>query len=425
MRVLVVIAVVTALLAAGIPRHAEAGPEPPSLLATAYNTQRKLARSDDGTVYAAVTNNVSGTPMVRVLSSRDGAAWTTLPPPSVTNLASDRSSLAIDSLGRLHLVWTELTVDGGQVFHARFAAGAWSPPEQLSHSPGYAGFPSLAVDGQDRAHVSWYGFDGAFYQIYYRRLDQGGWTNETALTNEAVDATNPALALGPEGHVHIAWFRQNRQGTGTEVSYLRLEQGALREIRTVSAIGVDAANPSLAVDGGGTVHLAWSAFVDTVRIQYVERSPAGSWSPLEFVSPSAVGGLHASVTLHRAEGDVRIVWEGTDGQIYAQARAVDAWSSPTVLSTGGVNRYPNARWAQHHNPFCPDGSPVDVVWTREDAGTPRLAYAALDATEPCGTMPPPADSGPLVAAGISIVTAIGIVGVILSRRRRWYPKPPP
>lgn len=401
-----------------------AGPEPPSPLATAYNTQRKLARSDGGTLYVAVTNNVSGAPMVRVLSSTDGATWTTLPPPTVTNLASDRSSLAIDSLGRLHLAWTELNVEGGQVFHSRFAAGAWSPPDQLSHSPGYAGFPSLTVDGQDRAHVAWYGFDGAYYQIYYRTLEPSGWTSETPLTHEAVDATNPALALGPEGHVHIAWFRQNRQGIGTEIAYLRLEQGAVRETRTVSEIGDDAADPSLAVDRGGTVHLAWSALLTTARIQYVERSPAGSWSPLEDVSPPSLGGLHPSVAMRDADGDVRIIWEGTDGRIYAQARGLEVWLPPTVLSTGGVNRYPNARWAQDHNPLCPRGAPLDVVWTREDAGMLRLAYAAIDAQDSCRTESLPADSGLLVVAGVSIAAALGLVLVLLSRRRSRYPRPP-
>lgn len=423
MRVLLVTVILLALFVAALPRPTEAGPEPPTLLATAYNTQRKLARSEDGVLYAAVTNNVSGTPMVRVLSTTDGGNWSTLPPPSATNLASDRSSLAIDSLGRLHLVWTELTVDNGQVFHARFASGAWSPPVQLSHSPGYAGFPSLAVDAQDRAHVAWYGFDGTFYQIYYRRLDPGGWTNEDALTNEAVDATNPALALGPEGHAHIAWFRQNRQGTATEVAYLRLESDVIRETRTVSAGGMDALDPSLAVGTDGTVHLAWSALLGPARIQYVQRSPAGAWSPAEFVSPPSVGGLHPSLALHGGAGDVRIVWEGSDGEIYTQDRVVEYWSSPTRLSVGGVNRYPNARWSQDHNPVCPRVS-VDVVWTREDGGTPRLEYAALGSTVPCRSVPIVRNDWPLIAAGFAVVVASGIAGFFIWRRRKWYPKPP-
>jgi hypothetical protein len=362
---------------------AAGGPEPPTDLATAYNTQRKIARSGDGTISVAVSVNVSGTPQVRVLSSTDGATWTTLPPPSATGLASDRSALAIDSRGRLRLVWTELQVDGGQVFYAAYATGAWSTPEQLSHSPGYAGFPSLAVDAQDRAHVVWYGFDGTNYQIYYRRLEPSGWTSERALTNENVDATNPAIALGPQGHVHVAWFRETRNLTNNEVAYLRVEGDVLAETRAVSEPGIDSVDPSLAVDAAGTAHLAWSALVaGRERIAYAARASNGTWSAVELASPDTIGARHPSLAVYR-QGDVRLVWEGADEQIHAQALGPTGWSASAALTTSGVNRYPNARWAQFHNPVCPEDVALDVVWTEVVAGVPTLAYTGLTSSLAC------------------------------------------
>ncbi|HEV8594812.1 MAG TPA: sialidase family protein, partial [Thermoplasmata archaeon] len=417
-----VAATLAVLILAALPPHAEAGPEPPTFLATAYNTQRKLARAEDGLLYAAVTKNVSNTPIVRVLSTDDGATWATLPPPTTTGLASDRSSLAIDVQGRLHIVWTELQVAGGQVFYARYASGAWSAPEQLSHSPSYAGFPSIAVDGQDRAHVAWYGFDGAFYQIYYRRLDPSGWTSETALTNEAVDATNPALALDPDAHVHIAWFRQNRNATLNEVAYLRLENDAIVETRTVSPSLVDAINPSLLVDGSGRVRIAWTAALGTERIQYAERAPGGTWSAVEFASPAGTGALHPSLAMDRG-GEVRVVWEGADRQIYTQTRSgASAWSYPAALTSGGVNRYPSARWSQFNNPMCPDSVGIDVVWTHEVSGALSLAWTSLSGAG-CATGP---TLGALaIAAGIfAVVVAATVAAVLLLRKRRKGPLPP-
>lgn len=423
MRAFLVAATLAVLILAALPRPAEAGPEPPSPFATAYNTQRKLARSTDGVLYAAVTKNVSGTPTVRVVSTTDGANWTTLPPPSTTDLASDRSSLAIDSRGRLHLVWTELAIAGGQVFYSRFAANAWSAPDQLSHSPAYAGFPSLAVDAQDRTHVAWYGFDGTFYQIYYRRLEAAGWTSETALTNEAVDATNPALALGRDGAVHIAWFRQNRQGTLNEVAYLRVEDDVIVETRTVSPASVDAIDPSLLVDVG-QVAIAWTALVGGNRIQYGERSQTGAWSGAEFVSPPGVGALHPSLAVDR-QSDLRIVWEGDDRQIYTQERTGGGWSIPAPLSTGGgVNRYPNARWSQYDNPQCPEAVGVDVIWTHEEAGVLELAWASLASTGTCVSSPPTLDLVPIALGVLVLVLAVAIAAILLRRRKAWYPKPP-
>jgi uncharacterized protein (TIGR03382 family) len=300
------------------------------------------------------------------------------------------------------------------VFHTSFGGGSWTTPEQLSNSPGYAGFPSLAVDAQDRLHVAWYGFDGAFYQIYYRRLDAAGWTPETALTHEAVDATNPALALARDGRVHIAWFRQNRQGTQNEVAYLRLSVDVVEDSRTVSPPGTDAIDPSLLVDASGTVRIAWAALAGVDRIQYVEWS-AGGWSAPEFASPTGTGARHPSLALTDG-GGVRLVWEGADGGIYAQSRSDGGWSSPSALSAGGVNRYPSTRWAQYHQSVCPAG--IDVVWTHEEGGARSLAHATLPG-DACGTS---GGIDPIAVGVVGSLVLAAVAAALVRRRRKWYPK---
>ncbi len=413
---------VAAILFLSTAAPSAAGPEPPSTLATAYNTERKLARDANGTLYAAVTVNVSGVPQVRVLETADGIAWTALPPPSTTGNASDRASLGIDSRGRLHVVWTENAGYDRQVFYARYEGGRWTAAKQLSHSAGYAGFPSLAVDAQDRVHVVWYGFDGAFYQIYYRRLEPTGWTYERALTNEAVDATSPAIALGPEGFVHVAWFRQNRNATYTEIAYLRLEGDLVAETpHSISPLGVTAVDPTIVATPSGIVHVIWSAFVNgTERLQHVQRD--ATWSAVETISPLNLAALHASLALDAASR-LYVVWESLDGQIYVQTRD-GAWSAPLVLSSGGTNLYPTARWSQDHNPLCGSNAQIDVVWTHESGGVRSLGYRPLTAPFPC--LGAPLQEGPLalVALAVLAVGVMGFVGAFVLLRRKWYPKPP-
>ena len=419
-RSLALVLLAAILLVATLPPAAMAGPEPASLLATAYNTQRKLARSADGFLYASVTVNESGVPRVRVVETADGRTWSLLPPPSVTGNATDRSTLAIDSLGRLHLAWTEREPAGThlQVFYSGFAGGAWTPAVQLSHSPGYAGFPSIAVDSQDRVHIVWYGFDGSFYQIYYRRLESSGWTAERALTNEAVDATNPAIALGPLGAVHIAWFRLQRSGTNTEVAYLRLEGDAIAETRALSDPAVQATDPSLLVNASGGVHVAWSGLVNgTDRLQHI-RGPA-PWSTVETFTPATVGARHPSLALDAA-GRVHAIWEGSDGRVYHQAQDASAWSTPEVLANIGTNTYPSTRWSQDHNPLCGPTAKIDIVWTHEDAGVRNLSYAAIadPSPSPCPVALPEIPWGPIGLGATLAVLAVGLAVFLFRRRRR-------
>jgi hypothetical protein len=397
-----------------------AGPEPPTDLATAYNTQRKIVRTPDGTLFAAVTVNASGTPQVRVLRSPDGGAWTALPAPSAGDGWSDRSTLALDSRGHIHLAWTEPTVPDRQVFYARFDGSSWTPSEQLSSSPGYAGFPSIAVDASDRAHVVWYGFDGTFYQVYYRRLEPVGWTEERALTHEAVDATNPAIALGPDHSVHIAWFRAHRDETYNEVAYLHLSGDEVRETATISSPAINSLDPSLVVDRGGVVHVVWTAFLGGVsRIQYVRRD--GTWSAPAEVSPAGMGGRHATLAVDLA-ARLYVAWEGLDGQIYVQLRGT-SWIGPEALTSAGRNRYPSLRWSQDFNPLCGPNDAIDVIWTVEEAGSARLAHDTVDAS-PCESIP---DSG-LDLRAVAIVSLIAsvasVAGFAVWLRRRWYPRPP-
>ena len=386
---------------------AAAGSEPPSVLATAYNTQRKLARTPDGTLYAAITVNASGDLAARVLWTHDGASWSALPPPPTSAGASDRTSLAVDSRGALHLVWTEVTGGSRQVVYARYEGGAWSPKVQLSSSPGYAGFPSVAIDAHDHVHVAWYATDGTYYQIYYRRLESAGWTPETPLTFTSVDATNPAIAVGPDGVVHIVWGRESSRFF-LEIAYLRLEGDTVVDTRPISTPDVDAFGPSLVVDSAGTVHVAWDA---ANRIQSVEASPG--WSAPQSISPGGLAARNPSLALD-ASGRLYAVWEASDGRIYLQTRD-GGWSAPVPISAGGVNHYPNARWSQFDNPLCGPNAGIDVVWTEDREGTLRLGYHRID---PAATCPGEAGWPWSVSVVFAIPAIVGATAYVLDRRRR-------
>ncbi len=375
--------------------------------ATAFTTQRKLVRFSNGTLALSYVIQVNGSNRVQVAESPDGAAWTSLNPPSLQTPSADRPSLAVDSRDTLHIAYTANGTGERQVWYASYARGQWSAPLQISQTQGYSGFPSIAVDSQDRVHVAWYGFDGQYYQIYYRMKDAAGWGPQVAVTAAAVDATNPALVLDGADRVHVAWYRVNSRGTGFEISYALLV-GGIATLDTISGPTEDAFDPTLVVDQAGQIHVAWTSLVGNAsRIAYVVDSLAG-WSPSTVVTPNSVSASHPSLTLDGA-GHLYLFYQGGDGIIYEERHVNGTWGAPEALTQGGQNTYPSARWS-YYPLRAPAGEPtVDLVWTQAVLG----GYSVRFASQP-GDAPPAMPNGLpwtdfVLLGGVAAVVALAVV----------------
>lgn len=381
--------------------------------ATAYTTQRKLVRFSNGTLALAFVIQVNGTNRVQVAESSDGSVWTSLDPPSLRIPSADRPALAVDSRDALHLAWTANGTGDRQVWYASYADGAWSAAVQVSQTTGYSGFPSIAVDSRDGVHVAWYGFDGLYYQIYYRMRGATGWGPQIAVTAQSVDATNPALALDGINGIHIVWYRVDSQGTGFEVSYASLV-GANATLQTLSSRTEDAFDPTMVVDRGGQVYVAWtSLFGNASRIAYTVESSLG-WSAPVRITPASMSASHASLAIDDS-GTVYAFFQATDGQIYEVFQANGTWSPPRPFTQGGNNSYPSARWSFYPVRVSSAGSRVDVVWT-EDTGVGYAVRFASQSGFPATSTP----DGPRwsdYAVLFALLLAVAIVFVVRARRR--------
>ncbi len=386
--------------------------EPAANSATAYNTQRKVARDATGEIFAAYVQATGQGPRVLVAHSRDEArSWEDLTPPTTPGQPSDRASLALDSRGVLHLAWTEATAQGyRQVFHASYRQGSWSAPTQLSFTQGYSGFPSLAVDSRDRVHVVWYGYDGQAYQVSYRNLDGGRWSDVQLLTSGSLDALNPALAIGPDDTLHVAYYRLS--GADTRVYYFT-SRPAWGTSQILSDPRRASSDPTLAVDSKAVIHVAWSTSGGNRSAVIYRNLSAGLWSPPVELSSPAASAQHPSLTVDAA-GHVTVLWDQDDGQIY-RVRWDGGWGTPEVLTHGGKNTYPTTRWATFG-----DGPPgtLDYAWTQEVAGKVQLAFGSIG-SGPAGSRGPPPSAVPLpyIVLG-SVGMAVGAAAILLVWRRR-------
>jgi hypothetical protein len=195
------------------------------------------------------------------------------------------SRQAVDSGGRLHLVFTQNapTPDCVRCFHLYHRSSddsgkSWSAPQDISGLETGSAKPQIIVDRQDNVHVVWEsGFGGTLGSVaeptqvlYAASYDRGNtWTEPYAFTTGVADSFGkmPAIAEDGEGKLVVVW-----RGEPEEVVYHQVSRDGGRSWSSPQRIprvftsepvyggGLDAY--SMATDGAGNAHLVMSGRLD-------------------------------------------------------------------------------------------------------------------------------------------------------------------
>ena len=223
--------------------------------------------------------------------------------------SSYRPSIAIDGSGIVHVVWYDYT-DGAwgtdtEIMYANLTASGWSNATVVSDdathwNDGISRDPFLAIDGSGTVHVVWRDeTDGAWgtdTEIMYANLTASGWSNATVVSDDATHwndgiSRDPSLAIDGSGTVHVVWYDETdgAWGTDTEIMYANLTASGWSNATVVSDDAThwndDGSNyPSIAVDGSGTVHVVWrdetdGAWGSDSEIMYVYSIPISTSPP--------------------------------------------------------------------------------------------------------------------------------------------------
>ena len=205
-------------------------------------------------------------------------------------------TIAADSFGRVHVVWTQFPVDttGGQpswLYYMRSTdwGATWEQPILLSQPGQDAIVPSITADGLGNVHVVWMGLVPGGYGAIYRRSPDGGrsWEPETTLVFDPNGfPTNPQVeANRRSGIVHVIW-------SNGDVCYKRsVDSGKTWSADTLlSASPYGDQNISLSLDSKGRPHITWYEDLGMVtpgRIWYKNSSDEGlSWNPSVMIADS-------------------------------------------------------------------------------------------------------------------------------------------
>jgi hypothetical protein len=84
----------------------------------------------------------------------------------------------------------------------------WSPSQRITWNAGSSIRPDIAVGSSGQLHVVWADFTPGNLEIYYKKSTDGGysWMPSQRITWNSGDSAEPALAVDSSGNVHVVWF---------------------------------------------------------------------------------------------------------------------------------------------------------------------------------------------------------------------------
>lgn len=285
--------------------------------------------------------------------------------------------------GEVYVLWQEIVFSGGShggdTFFARTTGEGHGFSEPLNLSASRAG------DGKGRLDAdSWHngsldlarGADGTLYaawseyegRLWLSRSGDGGRSFSAPLQvaggpGEA-PARGPDLAAGPDGRVYLAWTVGDDPAADIRVAVSTDGGRTFSAGRVVAATGGHADAPKLAVDSGGTLHLAYGESPDGPRQRYAVRYTRSTDGGASFAGPRIISGGIPSpydninypglrvdgadnlyVLMHLAAGagkrprTLALAWSSDGGRSFSAPAPLPGLTEPARGITGSLQGY--------------------------------------------------------------------------------------
>lgn len=196
-------------------------------------------------------------------------------------------TIAIDSLGLIHLAW--ITDDPGSgEYKIAYALGDsvnWNIQTLAGSNLGPYGTgasPNIAVSPQGVAHVVYRGGTYGNYHIHHAWNDSPGgsnWSYEIMMSGNANDFSC-ALVIETGGDLHLAVSGNDGFGFPGRVYYFYQPEGQGWQPFELASLSYSATVPSIDVDESGSPHIVWmeiSGNMYTGNIFYSHKEAGGSW----------------------------------------------------------------------------------------------------------------------------------------------------
>ena len=266
--------------------------------------------------------------------------------------------VAVDSMGLIHVVWTDLRnagTTGPDIYYANSTDGglSFNPNRRVNNDAVAAeqGEPAIAVAADRSVYVVWTdprnGARGS--DIYFSKSTDLGntWTPNFFLNDDAGNRAQsaPDIAVDAAGIVYVVWSDSRDLNTSPDIYATRSSNGGASfaaNVRVNDDAGVTyQGTPALAVNGG-SVRAVWSderVRGSTWRDIYSASSPDGlTWGPnLRVNDDSLQFNIQDTPTVAvSATGDAYAAW--LDGRTSGQDVYVSVLDVMAPVANAGPNR---------------------------------------------------------------------------------------
>jgi len=310
-------------------------------------------------------------------STDGGDTWTANKRLTWTAGYSSHPAIAADSSDNLHVVYDETAPGNYEIYYRRSEdeGATWSTGIRLTWTTGSSWDAAIAVDSSDNLHVFWADSNPGNYELYYKKSTDGGvtWSTNKRLTWTPGDSFEPAIAIDPSDHLHVAWY--DYTAATCDVYYKKSTDGGntWTANKRLTWTADDSFSPAIVADTSGDLHVVWEDNAPGNSEIYFKSSADGgdSWTPNKRLTWTADDSYLPAIVADTS-GDLHVVWnDDTPGnyEVYFKTSADGGvtWTTNQRLSwTSGDSESPD---------ICVDPSGnIHVFWSDDTPGNYEIYY---------------------------------------------------
>ena len=243
------------------------------------------------------------------------------------------SQLSLDSLGRIHWIWSYLS-DGG-IYWSMYEKDKWRKPERIGNDFGSNEGASITSSPDNRTHIVWYVYGEE--KTYYMFFEGDTWSTPQVISGSR-RARPYDIASDRHNRIHVIWRNLD---TG-QLEYIVNDGGRWGEPEVLTDVeGTYIRDGKIVVDSQDRVHIVYETAPREPphsHIYYMENN-GSSWTPTYKVD----------------------LWDGDEGGGFFPDIGVDSKGIVHIMFSSGESKTP---WRLTHAMY--DGEEWLTYYVKEE-----------------------------------------------------------